>query len=36
MTDEDLGAIHDFLMQSKPISNRIVTWELAAAADNTR
>lgn len=36
MTDADLGAIYDFLMQSKPISNRIAVWELAAAADNTQ
>lgn len=36
MTDEDLGAIYEFLMQSKPISNRITVWELAAATDNTR
>ena len=36
MTDDDLGAIYAFLIQSKPISNRITVWELAAAADNAR
>ncbi len=35
MADEDLGAIYDFLMQSKPISNAVSVWEIAAAADNT-
>ncbi len=28
--DEDLSAIYDFLMQSKPISNRVAVWETAA------
>lgn len=35
MSDEDLGAIYDFLMQSRPISNPIAVWESAAATDNT-
>jgi hypothetical protein len=36
MTDEDLGAIYDFLMQSAPISNAVTVWEIAAAGGNTR
>ena len=35
MTDEDLGAIYDFLMQSRPVNNTVRGWEIAAAGDNT-
>lgn len=35
MTDEDLGAIYEFLMQSRPIGNPVTVWEAAAASNNT-
>jgi hypothetical protein len=35
MTDEDLGAIYDFIMQSRPIGNPVTVWEAAAAGGNT-
>jgi hypothetical protein len=36
MTDEDLGAIYDFLMQETAITNKVTVWEIAAAGDNAR
>lgn len=36
MTDEDLGAIYDFLMQETAITNKVTVWEIAAAGNNAR
>jgi mono/diheme cytochrome c family protein len=35
MTDEDLGAIYEFVMQSRPIGNPVTVWEAAAASSGT-